>query len=247
MAHTPELGSRPGEASWSRQACVVRHVAFEDLGTFGHVLSSTGFDVSVMDAGVDELFEPIVHSDLVVVLGGPIGVYEEERYPFLSDERRALAQRLRAGLPTLGICLGAQLMAAALGARVYPGGHKEIGWAPVELTPAGKASCLGKLESQAVLHWHGDTFELPEGSERLASTHLYSNQAFAIGSNVLALQFHPEIDGRRFEQWLIGHAGELSAAGIDVARFRTQVKQGGGALRSASASMLGHWLERVRW
>jgi GMP synthase (glutamine-hydrolysing) len=235
------------DASWSRQACVVRHVAFEDLGTLAPVLSAAGFDLSVMDAGVDELFEPIVRSDLVVILGGPIGVYEEDRYPFLSDERRALAQRLREGLPTLGICLGAQLMAAALGARVYPGGHKEIGWSPLELTAAGKASCLGKLEEQAVLHWHGDTFELPEGSERLASTSLYPNQAFAIGSNVLALQFHPEVDGRRFEQWLIGHAGELSAGGIDVARFRAQVKQGGAALRSASASMLGHWLERIRW
>ena len=106
------------DGRWSRQACVIRHVAFEDLGTFGPVLSAAGFDLSIMDAGVDDLFEPIVRSDLVVVLGGPIGVYEQDRYPFLNDELRALGQRLREGLPTLGICLGAQLMAAALGARV---------------------------------------------------------------------------------------------------------------------------------
>jgi len=231
----------------SRQACVVRHVAFEDLGIFGPVLSAAGFDLSVMDAGVDELFEPIVSSDLVVILGGPIGVYEDSVYPFLVDEQRALAQRIRDGLPTLGICLGAQLVAAALGARVYPGGRKEIGWTPVQLTEAGGCSCLSKLEGQAVLHWHGDTFDLPEGAERLASTSLYENQAFALGSNVLALQFHPEVDARRFEQWLIGHAGELSAAGVDVATLRTGARQCGSALRAASASMLGHWLERLRW
>jgi len=235
------------EGRWSRQACVIRHLAFEDLGTLAPVLAAAGFDLTVMDAGVDELFEPMVRSDLLVVLGGPIGVYEEDRYPFLADERRALTQRLRAGLPTLGICLGAQLMAAALGARVFPGAAKEIGWSALQLTPAGAASCLGKLEGQPVLHWHGDTFDLPAGSERLASTELYPNQAFALGPNVLALQFHPEVDARRFEQWLIGHAGELSAAAIDVARLRAQVKQGGAALRSASTSMLGHWLERLRW
>lgn len=232
---------------WPRQACVVRHVAFEDLGTFGPVLASAGFDVTVMDAGVDELVEPVVRSDLVVVLGGPIGVYEEERYPFLLDERRALAQRLREGRPTLGICLGAQLMAAALGARVYPGGYKEIGWGPIQLSGAGQTSCLAKLAGQAVLHWHGDTFELPEGAERLASTAHYANQAFSLGPNVLALQFHPELEPRRFEQWLVGHAAELTAANIDIAQLRSEVRQGGAALRSAAPSMLGHWLERLRW
>ncbi len=232
---------------WPRQACVVRHVAFEDLGSFGPLLEGAGFDVSVMDAGVDELAEPVVRSDLVVILGGPIGVYEEERYPFLSDERRALSQRLREGRPTLGICLGAQLMAAALGARVYPGGHKEIGWGPLQLTAVGESSCLAKLAGQPVLHWHGDTFDLPDGAERLASTALYENQAFALGQNVLALQFHPELEARRFEQWLVGHAVELAAAGIDIAQLRAVVRQGGAALRAAAASMLGHWLERLRW
>lgn len=239
--------SNHSHGRWPRQACVIRHLAFEDLGTFAPVLAAAGFDLTVMDAGVDELFEPIVRSDLVVILGGPIGVYEEHRYPFLLDERRALTQRLREGLPTLGICLGAQLIAAALGARVYPGGQKEIGWSGIELTPAGKASCLGKLEGQPVLHWHGDTFDLPPSAELLASTRLFPNQAFAVGSNVLALQFHPELDAHRFEQWLIGHTGELSAAGIELGRFRAQVKQGGAALRSAASGMLGHWLERLRW
>jgi GMP synthase (glutamine-hydrolysing) len=227
------------------QACVIRHLAFEDLGTFAPVLAAAGFDLSVMDAGVDDIYEPIVRSDLVVVCGGPIGVYEQERYPFLAEEVRALGKRLREGRPTLGICLGAQLLAAALGARVYPGPHKEIGVGPVQLTEAGQRSCLGPLAGQPVLHWHGDTFDLPEHAQHLARTSAYEQQAFALGRNVLGLQFHPEVDSNRFEQWLIGHTGDLSAAGIDVAALRANMKQSGAALRVAGASMLGHWLELV--
>lgn len=231
----------------TRQACVVRHLAFEDLGTFEPLLAAQGFDVTIMDAGVDELFEPMVQSDLVIVLGGPIGVYEQAKYPFLMDELRALETRLAKRLPTLGICLGAQLMAAALGASVHPGGQKELGWGPISLTAAGVDSCLRALEAQPVLHWHGDTFDIPRGAERLASTGLYENQAFSLGPNVLALQFHPELDADRFEQWLIGHTVELGAASVDIPAFRALVKQGGQSLRSASNRALAHWLEQLRW
>jgi GMP synthase (glutamine-hydrolysing) len=240
---SPEVGS--SEERLSLEACVVRHVAFEDLGSFAPVLAGAGFDISVMDAGVDDVFEPILRSDLVVVLGGPIGVYEQDRYPFLTDELRALGRRLREGRPTLGVCLGAQLMAAALGARVYPGPQKEIGVAPVELTEAGKVSCLAPLAGQPLLHWHGDTFDLPEHAVRLASTALYENQAFSLGRNILGLQFHPEVDFSRFERWLVGHSSELGAARIDIPELRAAVKHVGPALRIAGVSMFGHWLELV--
>jgi GMP synthase (glutamine-hydrolysing) len=238
---------RAGDGRLSLQACVVRHVAFENLGTFAPVLASAGFDLSVMDAGVDDVFDPILRSDLVVVLGGPIAVYQQDQYPFLADELRALGRRLREGRPTLGICLGAQLMAAALGARVYHGATKEIGVAGIELTEAGNSSCLAPLAGQPVLHWHGDTFDLPDGATRLASTAAYENQAFALGPNVLALQFHPEVDPHRFEQWLIGHVAELSAANVDVLELRASMKQAGSALHVAGVSMLGHWLELVNF
>lgn len=238
---------RAGDGRLSLQACVVRHVAFESLGTFAPVLASAGFDLSVMDAGVDDVFEPILRSDLVVVLGGPISVYQQDKYPFLADELRALGRRLREGRPTLGICLGAQLMAAALGARVYHGPALEIGVATIELTEAGKTSCLAPLAGQPVLHWHGDTFDLPDGATRLAGTAAYENQAFALGRNVLALQFHPEVDAHRFEQWLVGHAAELSAAQVDVVELRASMKQAGSALHVAGVSMLGHWLELVNF
>jgi GMP synthase (glutamine-hydrolysing) len=238
-------GDGASDGRLSLQACVIRHVAFENLGTFAPVLAGAGFDLSMMDAGVDDVFEPIVRSDLVVVLGGPIGVYEHDRYPFLSDELRALGRRLREGRPTLGICLGAQLMAAALGARVYPGPQREIELSGIELTEAGKASCLAPLSGQPVLHWHCDTFDLPEHALRLASTAAYENQAFSLGRNVLGLQFHPEVDAHRFEQWLVGHASELAAARVDVPKLRVAMKQVGSALHLAGVSMLGHWLELV--
>ena len=149
-------------------------------------------------------------ADLLVVLGGPIGAYEEELYPFLADELRVIERRLAAGRPVLGICLGSQLMARALGARVYPGTGKEIGWAPLQLTAAGRDSCLAPLGGGApVLHWHGDTFDLPKGASLLASTPRYKNQAFAWQRHGLALQCHIEATAAGLERWYIGHACEI--------------------------------------
>src|SRR5581483_9006159 len=121
----------------------------------------------------------LVAPELVVVLGGPIGVYEAETYPFITDEVAAVAVRLRANKPMLGICLGAQMMAAALGGRVAPAPVKEIGWAPLTLTAAGKASLLGPLGDVPVLHWHGDNCKLPVGCEVLAATAHCPVQAFS--------------------------------------------------------------------
>jgi GMP synthase (glutamine-hydrolysing) len=228
-----------------RRAAVVRHLAFEDLGSFAPVLADRGYSVQVLDAGVDALEEALGAADLAVILGGPIGVYETDSYPFLHAELSALQTRLKHGLPTLGICLGAQLIASALGARVFPGNGKEIGWAQVRLTEAGQRSPLAAIEGRPVLHWHGDTFELPEAAVGLASTDRYVNQAFAIGSNVLGLQFHLESDPRRFEQWLIGHAGELAAAGISVNQLRAEGTRAGVELGAAGSQVLRDWLDQI--
>lgn len=226
----------------SATVTVIQHLAFEDLGSFEPVLRQRGHAIEVLQAGVDDVSAAIRQAECLVVLGGPIGVYETEAYPFVVDEVEALRERLSARRPTLGICLGAQLMAAALGARVYPGGRKEIGWGPLQLTSAGRASALRHLEGVAVLHWHGDTFDLPEGCELLASTDLYERQAFSLGPNVLGLQCHPEADARRFERWLIGHAGELASAGIDVRALREQARALGPSLERAAQVMLNGWL-----
>ena len=225
----------------------VRHVAFEDLGVFEPELRRSGWSIEYRQAGVDAVTpDEWTHADLVVVLGGPIGAYEVDAYPWLADLVDGMRGRIRAGRPLIGICLGAQLMAAATGARVLPGRRKEIGWGEVTLTAAGRDSPLRHLAGVPVLHWHGDTFDLPAGTESLASTAITPNQAFAIGSHALALQFHPEADAARIEAWLIGHTVELAAAGCDVGVLRAASQAHGAAAAEAGRALLRDWLARLR-
>jgi GMP synthase (glutamine-hydrolysing) len=229
----------------ARTAIVMRHVAFEDLGLLKLLLDARAFELRLLDAGVDDLagVDP-ARAALAVVLGGPISVYETDRYPWLAAQIDWLRRRLLAGRPTLGICLGAQMIAAALGARVYPGPVKEIGWSPLTLTAAGHASALAALDgaSTSMLHWHGDTFDLPAGATLLAGTAAYPHQAFAWGDSALALQCHPEIDPLRFERWLIGHAVELAQVGIDLAALRAQTEWHGPALARQARLAFDAWL-----
>lgn len=232
-----------------KHAVAIRHLAFEDLGSLEPILRDRGYRVTYLEAGVDPLsgLDPL-QPDLLIVLGGPIGAYEERTYPFLRDELTLLERRLQDDRPTLGICLGAQLMARALGGKVYAGPTKEIGWAPLQLTEAGLQSPLAPLAAGGVpfLHWHGDTFDLPEGAFRLASTPLYENQAFGWGSRGLALQFHIEVTSRAFERWLIGHACEINATpGVSVAALRESAAVHGPALEAGSFVVWREWLERV--
>jgi GMP synthase (glutamine-hydrolysing) len=224
----------------------VRHVAFEDLGLLDPLLAERGFQVRWLEAGIDPIEAvALVEPDLVVVLGGPIGVYEADVYPFIAGEIAAIAARLHADKPMLGICLGAQMMASALGARVAPGPVKEIGWAPVTLTEAGRASILGPLRNTPVLHWHGDNCDLPPGCELLASTAHCPVQAFRRTPAQLALQFHIEVEPARVERWFIGHTVELGKAGIDPRSLRDQAKAYGAATAAAGRQVLSQWLDSV--
>ncbi len=231
-----------------KQVVALRHLAFEDLGSFAEVLLERGFTLDYVDVGVDGLntLDPCA-ADLWVVLGGPIGACDEADYPYLRDELALLEQRLQADLPTLGICLGAQLMARALGARVYPGPAKEIGWAPLTLTDAGHTSAVAPLDGAetSMLHWHGDTFELPEGAKRLASTGVCANQVFSWGERVLAFQCHPEVKTAQMERWLIGHTAELAAEGLSVTDLRAQNQALGPVLERQGQRFFAEWLEQV--
>jgi GMP synthase (glutamine-hydrolysing) len=232
-----------------KQATVIRHLAFEDLGNLAEALHQQNYAITYVEAGLDNLasLDPLT-PDLVVILGGPIGAYDEQDYPFLLDELYLLEKRLAADVPTLGICLGAQLMARSLGARVYPGSGKEIGWAPLQLSYAGNHSPLAHLaeEFTYVLHWHGDTFDLPVGSIHLASSEKYQNQAFSWGKTGLALQFHPEVTVRNLERWWIGHANEISSvAGVSVAELRRDTARYAQQLELQSAQFWQSWLTAI--
>lgn len=227
--------------------CVaIRHLKFEDLGIFEEVLIRRGFDIAYFEAGLDS-FDALdwEAADLVVALGGPIGVYETEDYPWLRQEIDIIARRLRLDGPTLGICLGAQVMAAALGAAVYRGAKKEVGWSKLQLTPAAKTYGLEALAQTEVLHWHGDTFDLPVGTTLLASTDITPHQAFAYGRTALALQFHAEASGARMESWLIGHTLELRNTGIDIKQLRQAGLTDLAKKTVAGQNMLEQWLTHV--
>jgi GMP synthase (glutamine-hydrolysing) len=226
----------------TRTATAVRHVAFEDLGLLEPLLREHGYDVVTVDAGIEDTVTPITGSDLVVVLGGPIGANDADRFPFLADELSALRDRADAGRPTLGICLGAQLLARALGADVGPSGHTEIGYAPVTLTAEGLRSPLRHLAGTPVLHWHGDRFAIPAGAHRLASTETCDNQAFALGPNLLGLQFHLEVPPGAVERWLIGYVDSLSALGIEPGDLRRAAKAADDALTRAARAVVAEWL-----
>ncbi len=228
---------------------VIRHLAFEDLGSFSSVLQVHGYQINYIDAGYDGLsFMNALSGDLLIILGGPISVNDGKQFPFLELEMDLLKQRIAADKPTLGICLGAQLIACSLGAKVYPGEEKEIGWSGLSLTTAGEQSALRYLNAKhcSMLHWHGETFDLPDNAVLLASSEKYQNQAFSYGKNVLALQFHPEVTQRAMEKWFIGHITEImQTAGISVEQLREETHRYANRLEIQAELFFNSWFNQA--
>lgn len=220
---------------------VVRFVAFEDLGVWEGELTAHGYTVRYLDAGVDDV-TPAASAELAVVLGAPIDADDDARYPYLAQVRDVLAARHASDLPTLGICLGAQLMAMALGGAVVRG-TKEVGWAPLAapVIPAEDPSPWDALVGRAVLHWHGDAVELPPGAVVRASTPATENQVFTLGRQV-GFQCHPEADPEAIERWLIGHTGDLTRWGTDLEAIRAQARTLGDDAVAAGLVALRAWL-----
>lgn len=230
--------------SFAPRLVALRHVAFEDLDGFAAPLAGRGYSISYREAPVDDLAAPdLVEADLLVVLGGPISAYDDALYPFLNAELRLIETRLKEGRPVLGICLGAQLMARVLGARVYPG-QRELGWSALRLSDAGRRSPLRFVEPPTkVLHWHGDTFDLPPGTLHLAATERTPNQAFAFERHGLALQFHIEVTAHGLERWYVGHALEIAATpGVGLALLRAESARLAPLLAPQALKVFEAWL-----
>jgi GMP synthase (glutamine-hydrolysing) len=222
----------------------IRHLGFEHLGVWQAPLEQLGFAIRHADPAREDLDAiDAAEPDLLVVLGAPIGAFDDALYPFLTSEVRLIERRFATGKPLLGICLGAQLMARALGASVAPMAEKEIGYSPLMLTEAGRQSPLKALGAWPVLHWHGDQFEMPEGTTLLAATGHCPHQAYSRGPNVLGLQCHLETDAADIEAWLMGHSAELIASGRDPRAIRADAARFGPELARRSSAVLGAWIE----
>ena len=230
--------------SFPKTVYAIQHLAFEDLGSLEDVFYQLGFRVRYFEAGVDDLGPALDYEGLTIILGGPIGVYEIEDYPFLIDEISCLRQRLKDNKPTIGICLGAQLIAHALGAKVYAGEQKEIGWSELEIKNV-EHNILAPLKDTKVLHWHGDTFDLPENATLLASSALYPNQAFSVGKSILALQFHLEVLEESFEKWLIGHTCEIRNAQLSIQKLRNDNRKYAKRLEDMTSHIMNRFISRT--
>jgi len=227
---------------------VIRHVEHEGIGTLAQVLGEVGIEYQYLDVFRGETVPENLFGSLgLIIMGGPMGVYEAERYPFLQDEQRLIRQAAEAGSPVLGICLGAQLIAAALGARVYPGPQKEIGWYAVEVTAPGDDFTAGLPARFMAFHWHGDTFDLPPGATRLFRSDVYENQGFRWGRNVFAIQFHLEINAAMVDEWLAdgGCQRELTAVpDVNPEIIRQQTAQWAEELEKLCAKVFGRFIGR---
>ncbi|CAI3931768.1 GMP synthase [Commensalibacter communis] len=229
-----------------KKLLVIRHLLFEDLGIFEDELIDIDFQIQYVEAPIADFNQlNIAEYDLLIILGGPIGAFDEELYPFIVQELSFIQNYLETEKPILGICLGAQLIARLLGAKVYPMQYKEIGFSTLTINKEVINNPLISLENIPILHWHGDQFDIPANCQPLASSTLCPNQAFSYKDHVLALQFHMEVNTKKIEQWLVGHNHELITAKIDLYQLRIDAKNYGQLITRAGKATFVKWLAQI--
>jgi GMP synthase-like glutamine amidotransferase len=229
---------------------VLQHIACEPPAAFEDELRSRGLELLRVELDEGDALPDWREFPAIVVMGGPMGAYQEDEHPWLAAEKRLLREAVEADVPVWGVCLGAQLLAGALGARVYPGERPEVGLLPVELTSAASSDPVfgDAPTSFPTLQWHGDTFDLPEGATLLASSPAYPNQAFRIGRSY-ALQFHIEVSLELATEWgeVPAYAQSLEATlgpgALD--RLLAGVEEHADVTLPLARRLFGSWLEHV--
>jgi GMP synthase (glutamine-hydrolysing) len=229
-------------------ALVLQHIACEPPGEFGDVLRERGAKVVTVELDEGQPLPDWREFSHVIAMGGPMSVNDESKLPWLTSEKRLIAEAVRAGKPFWGTCLGVQLLAASLGAKVYPGPSQEIGMLAVQLTADARDDPLfrGFPENLVTFQWHGDTFDIPEGGVRLASSAVCPNQAFRWGKHAYGVQFHLEVSSELARSWGAvpeyrdGLERTLGPGALD--HLVADLDRTGKSLNSAGRTLFERWL-----
>lgn len=223
-----------------------QHVPFEGLGTIEEWLTGENCRVSKTQFyNADQEIPSLDDYDALIVMGGPMSIHDQKQFPWLKDEKEHIRKAITANKPVLGICLGAQLIASALGATVKANQHKEIGWFPIELNKAalGHELTRGLANSMTVFHWHGETFSLPNNAINLATSQACQNQGFIYNNNVIGLQFHLEMNKVSIEALITACIEELSPQGQSIQEAETLVQRAATeTTKPALFKLLDNWL-----
>jgi GMP synthase-like glutamine amidotransferase len=229
---------------------VLQHIACEPPGVFEDVLHERDAELHQVELDEGELVPDWRAFDAIVAMGGPMSVNDDAELPWLADEKRVIGEAVRGGKPYWGVCLGVQLLAASLGARVYPGAKPEVGLLPIDLTEEGRGDpVFGPVQRELVtLQWHGDTFDLPAGAVRLASSPAYANQAFRF-ERAYGVQFHLEVSAEMAREWaeVPEYVASLERTlGADGApAFLAEIGENADAIRSEGRALFERWLDRI--
>ena len=228
---------------------VLQHIACEPPGAFEDVLVERGATIHRVELDQNEILPDWREFDAILAMGGPMSVNDDATLPWLVEEKRLIGDAVRAGCPYWGACLGVQLLAASLGARVYPGPAPEVGLLPVVFSDAAASDPVfaNMPRDQVTLQWHGDTFDLPTGAVLLAGSPRYPNQAFRWGRTAYGIQFHLEVSVGMAREW--ANVPEYSAA-LDrvlgpgaLPRLIDELEAHTGGMRSQARGMFARWLD----